>query len=340
MKTLVHLFLMISLVGSYACRKTSNDIMTDEPGAELESTAQESAGSASRESRSNKASAAKAASAARVAAGKFAAADFSGSSGGLDAVLGEIGNIGAAAGSGLMAAEQRTRLVIKSGDLAFEVENYDEASGQINKLVTQWGGFVSSSTTEVPYENVRSGSWTIRIPAGSFETALTELKKLAKKLERESVSGEDVTEEFYDLEARLQNKLLEEKQVREILRRAGTISDVLEVQRELSRIREQIERFEGRKKFMQDRIGLSTVTVKFHEPYPVTISSSGGFWATIGKGFSDGFKGFAKVLSGTITFLIAGLPVFILIGGVVYGLFRLIRRASRNRAARKASQQV
>lgn len=224
------------------------------------------------------------------------------------------------------ASAIHARMIIKTGELTIEVEKYDPSTAEIQRLTEQWGGFVSSSTTEIPYENVRTGTWILRIPSEKFELALSEIKKLASKLEKESVEGQDVTEEFYDLEARLQNKLLEEKQVRDILRRAGTIHDVLEVQRELSNIREQIERFEGRKKFLMDQSGLSTLTVRLHEAYPITVSSSGGFWATIGSGFSNGVRGFANVLSGTIAFLIAGLPVFVLIAVIIWLLVRLFRR--------------
>lgn len=227
----------------------------------------------------------------------------------------------------------RTRMVIKTGELAIEVEKYDDGAAELQKFVEQWGGFVSSSTTEIPFENVRTGIWVLRMPSEKFELALSEIKKLARKLEKESVEGQDVTEEFYDLEARLQNKLLEEKQVRDILRRAGTIHDVLEVQRELSNIREQIERFEGRKKFLMDQTGLSTITVRLHEAYPIAVSSSGGFWATIGSGFSNGFRGFANVLGGTITFLIAGLPVFALIAVILWLLMRAFRRIRAKKSA-------
>ncbi|HNE85355.1 MAG TPA: DUF4349 domain-containing protein, partial [bacterium] len=150
------------------------------------------------------------------------------------------------------------------------------------------------------------------------------------KAEKESVEGQDITEEFYDLEARLRNKRLEEEQVQAILRRAGTISDVLEVQRELNRIREEIERAEGRKQLLSDRVKYSTINIQMHEAYPVTVSANGGFWATIAEGFADGFKGFANVLSGTITVLIAGTPVFIVFSLVIRFIFLRLRRQREN----------
>ncbi len=227
--------------------------------------------------------------------------------------------------------QSRARVVIKTGELGFEVDKYDDCAVRLQKLMDDWGGFIASSATEIPYENVKAGVWVLRIPSEKFETAFAEIKKLGNKLERESVMGQDVTEEFYDLEARLRNKLLEEKQVQDILRRTGSISEILEVQRELSRIRGEIEQFEGRKKYLLDQTGLSTITVRFHEHYPVAVSSSGGFWATIGNGFSEGFYGFANVLGGTITFIIAGLPVFVL---MVFGIWIFIKLIRKIRTAK------
>jgi hypothetical protein len=310
MKTWWTLILTAALLSGLSCGRTSNDALVE--------LKEEAASTTDIDIRGGRA----AGKAAR--ADKFAAAK---------PVPGSAGFMLAAAGSGFEPVQEviRTRMVIKTGQVAIEVEKYDEAAAELQKLVAGWGGFVANSTTEIPYENVKTGTWILRVPAEKFDIAMEAVKKLGRKLERESIGGEDVTEEFYDLEARLQNKLLEEKQVRDILRRAGTITEVLEVQRELSRIREEIERFEGRKKYLLDRTGLSTITVELHDPYPVAMSARGGFWATIGSGFTEGFRGFASVLAGTITFLIAGLPVFILIGVVVWLFVRLIRRAMRKK---------
>ncbi|HMV26944.1 MAG TPA: DUF4349 domain-containing protein [bacterium] len=231
----------------------------------------------------------------------------------------------------LYAAEKKQdRIIIKNGSLQIQVQNYDETVSKLRTMVTAWGGFVAHSSTSVPYADVKEGNWTIRIPSEHFDTAMTGVKTLGQKTERESVEGQDITEEFYDLEARLRNKRLEEEQVQAILRRAGTISDVLEVQRELNRIREEIERAEGRKQLLSDRVKYSTINIQMHEAYPVTVSANGGFWATIAEGFADGFKGFANVLSGTITVLIAGIPVFIVFGLVIRFVFLRMRRHREN----------
>ncbi|MBX7152490.1 DUF4349 domain-containing protein [bacterium] len=231
----------------------------------------------------------------------------------------------------------KARMIIKIADLAMEIDKYDEAMTQIQMLTEQAGGYISNSITEIPYENVKRGTVNIRIPAVKFESVAGELKKLAKKIESEGVRGEDVTEEFYDLEARLENKRRTEKRFQEILRSANTVKEILDVEREISNVREEIDRFEGRKKFLLDQTGMSTINLTIHEPYPLTVSSSGGFWATIGEGFEDGFSGFAVTLSGLITFLIAGIPVFAAIFIVVFILVKWYRRSKTKHQAEKKS---
>lgn len=231
----------------------------------------------------------------------------------------------------------KARMIIKIADLAMEIGKYDETMTQIQMLTEQFGGYISNSVTEIPYENVKRGTVNIRIPSAKFESMVAELKKMAKKIESEGIRGQDVTEEFYDLEARLENKKRTEKRFQEILRTANTVKEILDVEREISNVREEIERFEGRKKFLLDQTGMSTINLTLHEPYPLTVSSSGGFWATIGEGFEDGFRGFAVTLSGLITFLIAGIPVFAVIFIAIFLLVKWYRRSRAKRVAEKKS---
>ena len=228
-------------------------------------------------------------------------------------------------------SEVKSRMIIKNGDLTMEIEKYDECMVKLQKVTDSLGGFISDSKMDIPYSGVKRGNIEIRVPSEKFETAMIEFKNLAKKVEVEGVKGTDVSEEFFDLEARLINKQKAEARMQEILKAAKNVREIMEVERELTGIREDIERFEGRKRFLADQASLSTIRVTMHEPYPVSVSSSGGFWATIGDGFVHGVKGFAVILSGTIAFLIAGIPVFALIFLIVYLIVKLIKRARRKK---------
>jgi hypothetical protein len=146
-------------------------------------------------------------------------------------------------------------------------------------------------------------------------------------VESENVQGNDVTEEFYDLTARLENKKKAEKRYQEILSSARTTKDILEVEQALASVREEIERFEGRKRFLSDQVAMSTINVILHEPYPLMAAGNGGFLAKMRRGFELGIAGFADVLSACITLLIAGIPVFLLVFLAAVGFKKYRRRA-------------
>lgn len=220
----------------------------------------------------------------------------------------------------------RERMIIRTAELSIEVRSHDETLSGLQRIARESGGFISHTTTELVYNTVKQTHVTLRIPSSGFDTVIVRLRGMSDKIEHESIQGQDVTEEFVDIDARLSNKRAEEEQLLLILKRSGSVSDILEVQRELFRVREEIERTEGRQRYLKDQISMATIGIRFHEPYPAAISRHGGFWATLGQGFEDGFYGFANVLGGTITVLIAGSPIFAVFAVGIWLLMRALRR--------------
>ncbi len=232
--------------------------------------------------------------------------------------------------------QPRARMVIKTGSLNCEVADYESALAQIQQLAAQFGGYVVSSSAQVSAEDVKSGSVTLRIDAKNFDAVLQALKQLAKKIESENVHGNDVTEEFYDLTARLDNKRKAEKRYQEILASAKSTKDILEVEQALTNVREEIERMEGRKRFLEDQVSLSTINVNLHEPYPLMASGQYGFLAKMRRGVEAGISGFSDVLSACITFVIAGIPIFVLLFLVIW-IFKKYRRRAKAAQLAKAT---
>ncbi len=217
------------------------------------------------------------------------------------------------------------RLIIKHAELFCEVEDFETAFSHMHALAEDNGGYLVSSQTSIEEDNRKSGTLTLRVPTEKFEATLAALKKLVRKVENESLSGNDVTEEFYDLTARLENKRRAEQRFLEILKTANKTSEILEVEQALANVREEIERLEGRKRYLSDQVALSTIIVRLHEPRPLLASGRNSFWGKLKRGFENGIEGFGEVLSGTITFVIAGLPllpVFWLLGWGVRKLHR------------------
>ncbi|RIK79287.1 hypothetical protein DCC62_05795 [candidate division KSB1 bacterium] len=216
---------------------------------------------------------------------------------------------GASPAAPSFAPSPQTRMLIKTADLICEVDNFDEARAQIQSLAEQNGGYIVSSQTSVADDNHKSGRVSLRIPSDKFDKTLTALKNLVKKTNSESINGNDVTEEFYDVSARLDNKRKAEQRFQEILKTAYKTTEILEVERALMNVREEIERMEGRKRFLADQVALSTINVNLYEPRPLLTGGRDSFWGKIKRGFENGLEGFGDVLSASITFVIAVLPL-------------------------------
>lgn len=154
------------------------------------------------------------------------------------------------------------RLVIKRGSLSLLVKNTLEAVKGVQEAAEELGGFVLSSRTWYTDEKQErmKGEVTIKVPGEKFSEAMDKLKALALKVVSEQTFGQDVTEEYTDLESRLRNLEATETQLLEIMKRAGKISEVLEVQKELTRVREQIETTKGRMKYLKESAAMSTIT--------------------------------------------------------------------------------
>lgn len=155
--------------------------------------------------------------------------------------------------------------VIKTADYSMEVESVDTVASEIEKLTLQKQGFVSSSSVTEYKTTGKSGAIVVRIPAQYFDSFRDEIKKLAKKVERESVTGTDITEEYTDLTSRLKNLRAEEEAYIGVLAKATTVEDILLVQKELSNVREEIEVIEGRIKYLDDKTDFSTLTFYISE---------------------------------------------------------------------------
>lgn len=161
---------------------------------------------------------------------------------------------------GQTGIEDSSRLVIKTGTISMVVKDIEEAVRNITRHTEEKSGWVVSSSIAEEKEIPR-GYIEVRLPAEFFGEAMIFFKGLAEKIDFESTQGRDVTEEYVDLEARLKNLEVTETQLLKIMERSGEISDVLEVQRELTRVREQIETIKGRTQYLEQSSKMATITV-------------------------------------------------------------------------------
>lgn len=166
----------------------------------------------------------------------------------------------------------KERQVIYTADLRIEVSDFGKAVERIKSVVESAGGFIANSSVDQSNDERRSGSVDLRVPKARFRDVMDDVKALGK-VKHENLHGQDVTEEYTDLEARLGNARKLEARILELLQRESkSLKDILEVEKELAEVRGTIEEFEGRKRFLDDRLTLATISVGLFEPYAYTAS--------------------------------------------------------------------
>ena len=206
------------------------------------------------------------------------------------------------------------RKIIQTASLEIEVKDFQSSFDAVVEIVERSEGFVSDSRVYTTGTGASTGAGerkkamiTVRVPKDNFLAVLSEIERLGT-VKSKHTSGEDVTEEFIDLNARLNNSERQERRLLEILETAEEVKDVLEVEQELWRVRSEIESLTGRKKYLENRVELATVSVLLHEPEPITQS-----WG-LRDAFRSAFRGFVSVVRGLVILVGYALPILILLG--------------------------
>lgn len=227
---------------------------------------------------------------------------------------------------------QDKRMIIRSGTMNIEADNFNETELKVKHIVTALNGYVTNSSSLVNTSGKKQGAITIRVAADKFDALRDELAKIGKVM-NENITGRDVTEEFMDSEARLKTQReLESRLLKLLEEKTANLTSVVEVEQKLSSVRENIEKTEGRIRLLKDQASYSTLTVSVYEPSILTTSTGGGFFYEIGQGVKKGLDGFTSVLSGIITFIIALSPVLVIFGIVIYITIRIIKRRKLSKA--------
>jgi len=221
---------------------------------------------------------------------------------------------GAATGGAQPAVPQQQfdRLVIKTADLSLQVESVRDAEAAVRAKVQALGGYVVKAENSGAEENLTSRI-TFRVPAQRFDEALAGVQGLAKKLLGRTVSGDDVTEEFVDLDSRLRNLNATRDRLMTFLDKAQNVQEALSVNQSLSDIQGQIEQIKGRIQFLKQSAALSTVTVSLQPPPSVApIVEEGGWqpWA-VARGALRGLIALGQGLASVAIVVLVWTPVWL-----------------------------
>jgi hypothetical protein len=242
-----------------------------------------------------------------------------------------------AAGTNLVAdIEVQERLIIRNADLAVVVDDAEAAIDTIEKLVSRAQGWVVNSSIWES-DDIKRGSITVRIPADGLDAFLEEIHRLANQVTNESVSGEDVTEEYVDLEARLSNLEATATRVRSFLDEAKDVEEALAVNSELSRLEQEIERISGRMQFLEQSARFSQVSIEV-TPDALAQPVSIGRWQPKGTA-RTAIEALVKTLQSIADVVIfAGLyllPIAVIVGVPLFFVIRFLARRQKRKAVRQ-----
>lgn len=226
---------------------------------------------------------------------------------------------------------QSERKLIKTGSLYFKVNDIVQAERAVEKWCALYDGYVESS-----FNDENSGKATVRIPSARFEQALDSAGNIGT-LESKSVSAQDVSERFYDLQTRLETRKLMQSRLQTYLSQAKNMEDMLKIESELNSVIGDIESMEGKMKRLSSQIDYARIEIDYHLPFRTT--SSGGFeWPDAGEEFRRFVSNIVDFFAGLLTVLlyivICGAPLigiaaffyWLLFGkiGLVKKLFRAL----------------
>ena len=196
-------------------------------------------------------------------------------------------------------------MVIRTAALALAVQEFDKARTSLEDILKRHRGYVGDLQATSPPGDGRTLKATLRVPADQLDTTLAELKKLGR-VESEVQNGEEVTAQYVDLEARLANSRNTEQRLTDVLKqRTGKLSDVLEVETEIARVRGEIESREAQRKSMANQVAFATLTATLTEDYKPKLQAVPP--STLMKFRNSAVEGYRSMMEGVV-----GLVIFVL----------------------------
>ena len=229
---------------------------------------------------------------------------------------------------------ETNRMVIYNANISLIVKNYQEVENAIEKKATNLGGYVVESSIYNNGSDSISGNLIVKVPQKSFQSFLNDVEETGIKLTEKTISGNDVTEEYVDLESRLKAKNAVEKRLLTLMEQAEKTEDLLKISEDLATVQEEKEQIMGRMNYLQKNVDYSTVTINLEEELveigTINKQESLNTWEKAKKLFVDTVNGMLSFFSSIIIFLIGLSPVLIAIA-VVLSIWIILRRRKKQK---------
>lgn len=246
---------------------------------------------------------------------------------------GQAGAEAEQAGDAQAVDEATERKIIYEGRVSLVVEEFETVETAIPDLVKRYEGYLKEANVNRTEGRRRSGRWVARVPSARFAEFLEEVSLLGIAEEQEQ-TAQDVTMEYLDLEARIKTKNELEQRILKLLEdRGGKLSDVVKVERELARVRSDIESMEGQLRYLKNRTAFSTVTVDVREEQDYIPEAAPDFAGRVGKAWRESLRALKvagqNFVIGFVAFVPWIIPVSVVVAVVVFAGKR-VRRTLRS----------
>lgn len=191
-------------------------------------------------------------------------------------------------------------MIIRNGTTNIEVDSLDRAVALVRAIVTRAGGFVANTSAQTGRDQVHSSTLELRIPSARFDEVVSGLSPVGR-VEGVNISAEDVGEQYVDAAARMANaRKLEARLIDLLANSTGKLVEMLAVERELARVREEVERYEGRLRYLRTHAATSSLAVTLHEPLPIIAAAAHNPFVQAAR---DAWRNFVALLAAGIAAL-------------------------------------
>jgi hypothetical protein len=232
-------------------------------------------------------------------------------------------------GTRLKAVFKHEPMIARSAQLILVAADFIHARERLDAILKTHHGYVGQLTVNAPTGSGRTLDAALRIPSAELDATLSELKKLGR-IESESQNGEEVTQQYVDLEARLNNARNAEQRLSTVLRQqAGKMNDVLAVEKEITRVRGEIEQLEAERKSLSGRVEFATINVKISEEYKAQLQGPASVGTRLGNAAVAGYRNVADGLLGVAEFALEYGPGVVLFALIVFWPVRVIWKRYR-----------
>lgn len=214
-----------------------------------------------------------------------------------------------------VTVQVQNKMVIYQANLELRVKKFAQTVRNLEEKVSQYGGYIAESDVTREGKELLNGRLTIRLPQQHFQEFLHDAEGQAAEVLQRNITGQDVTEEYVDLESRLKSKRVVEERLLSFMKEAAKTEDLLKISADLAAIQEEIETIEGKMKFLENQTSFSTVTITLYENkvvVPDIDKDQLNTWEKTKKQFMKSTNLLLSFFSGLVVFTIGNLPILII----------------------------